>query len=188
MHPVAKMVLGPAAVLAVTMAVTASAQSLGEVAARTQREREAKAKAPKVFTEADLRGGRTGSGGSVSQPAAVPAAGFPSASPATDGSPATGASPVAGASPAPKVKTPDEERTDAVAAWRERLTKAQADVAQLASQRDSLQSSVNASVSTPYGPNRANSLAKLEEVKRSLAVAEQSVTDIEEEGRRAGMR
>ncbi len=196
MRPVAKMVLGTAVVLVVSAAV-ASSQSLGEVAARTQREREAKAKAPKVFTEADLRGGRTGSVGSVSQPAAVPADGFPSAPPATDGSgapipgatsPATGASPVAGASPAPKVKTPDEERTEAVAAWRERLSKAQAEVSRLSTQAAAMQSTLGDSTANPYGAGRAGMLAKQAEVQRQLAAAQQSVTDLEEEGRRAGMR
>jgi ElaB/YqjD/DUF883 family membrane-anchored ribosome-binding protein len=173
----------------VLVAGVLSAQSLGEVAARTQKEKEAKGKPAKVFTEADLRG-RPATQGSVSQPGA----GNPGAVPVAATSPAPGASPAAGAAaggtpPAgEKPKTPEEERAEAVAAWRERLTKAQADVTRLSAEVSSLQSTLSDSSASQYSPARAKAQSRLDAARGELAAAQANVENITEEGRRAGMR
>jgi ElaB/YqjD/DUF883 family membrane-anchored ribosome-binding protein len=176
----------------VLVAASVSAQSLGEVAARTQKEKESKGKPAKVFTEADLRG-RPATQGSVSQPGAdnqgaVPVAAA-SPAPGTAGSPAPGA-PAAGATPpaGEKPKTPDEERAEQVAAWRERLTKAQEDVTRLTAEVNSLQTTLSDSSAAQYSPARAKAQSRLEAATSQLAAARANLENITEEGRRAGMR
>jgi ElaB/YqjD/DUF883 family membrane-anchored ribosome-binding protein len=179
----------------VLVAGSVSAQSLGEVAARTQKEKESKGKPAKVFTEADLRG-RPSSQGSVSQPGA----GNPGALPAAAASPAPGAAaspapgapgaPAAGATPpaGEKPKTPEEERAEQVAAWRERLTKAQEDVTRLTQEVNDLQTSLSDSSAAQYSPARAKAQSRLEAATSQLAAARANLENITEEGRRAGMR
>lgn len=178
--------IAAAAVLALVHG-SASAQSLGEVAARTQKEKDAKAKSAKVFTESDLRS-RPSSGGSVSQPGA----GNPGAEPVPSPSPTLG-SPNDGipadGKPAPvKPKTPDEERADQVSAWRERLGKAQDDVARLSGEVGALQNDLGSVSAAQYSPQRAKAAARLDAAKGELTAAQASLENIQEEGRRAGMR
>jgi ElaB/YqjD/DUF883 family membrane-anchored ribosome-binding protein len=87
-----------------------------------------------------------------------------------------------------KPKTPEEERADQVAAWRERLTKAQADVSRLSGEVNSLQTSLSDSSAAQYSPARAKAQARLDAARGELAAAQASVESITEEGRRAGMR
>jgi ElaB/YqjD/DUF883 family membrane-anchored ribosome-binding protein len=178
----------------VLLAGGASAQSLGEVAARTQKEKEAKGKPAKVFTEADLRG-RPVTQGSVSQPGAgnpgaVPvAATSPAPAPAPGASPSPGVAAAGGPPPAgEKPKTPDEERAEQVTAWRERLTKAQEDVTRLSEEVNALQTSLSDSSAAQYSPARAKASARLDAAKEQLAAARANLENIQEEGRRAGMR
>jgi hypothetical protein len=168
-----------AALAAVALAAPSPAQSLAEVAARTKKEKEAKekpAKAGKVYTESDLRG-RPGSG-SMSQmegPVAVAA------------SPAPGAA-AANTPAGEKPKTEEEERAEKQTDWRDRLQKAEAEVARLSDEVNRTQTSLNDISGPLYGGNRAGLLTRLEDAKRQLAQAQQTVADLQEEGRRARYR
>jgi hypothetical protein len=174
------------AALAVLVAIPpASAQSLGEVAAREKARRdkearEGKARAPvKVITEDELRG-RVGSG-TLSQPAAdestpaAPAEGTPTEV-------ASGAAPATGATAKPE-KTEDELRGERQAEWRQKLQDAQAKVTALRARRDEMQNELN-DMKSLYGPNRASVANHLEKTKADLAAAEQAVANLEDEGRR----
>jgi hypothetical protein len=146
--------------------------SLGEVAAR-----EKDKKKGKPITEEDLRNRRRG--GTVSQPNA-------------DGGSATAASPApgaagdkkAGAAAADKPKTEDELREEAQTAWREKLTQAQADVANWTAEVTRQQSALNDNTGPMYGPGRAARIEALENAKRQLATATATVEALTEEGRR----
>jgi hypothetical protein len=172
-----------AALVAVAVA-PASAQSLGEIAARekARREKEAgKRPAAKVITEDELRGRRTA--GTVSQPAAYEVAATASSEQA--GTAAPGANPAnpAGGPAAPPQKTEDELRAEQQAQWRQKLLDAQANVASLRTRQEQIQAELNDTRSI-YGPNRASLVGHLEKTKTALAQAEQTVANLEEEGRR----
>jgi hypothetical protein len=148
-------------------------RSLGEVAAK-----EKDKKKGKPYTEEDLRSPKKG--GSYSQPAATGGA------PAATASPAAGAkTPEAGASPAAeKPKTEDELRGEAEVAWREKLTRAQADVATWTAEVNKFQASLSDNTTPMYGPGRAARAEALENAKRQLAAATSAVENLTEEGRR----
>lgn len=171
-------VAAAAAAIAV-LAPPSPAQSLAEIAARTRKKDEDKTGKPaKVYTEADLRG-RPAASGSMSQmegPAATPAA-----SPAPG---AAGAVPPAGEKP----KTEEEERAEKQAEWRERLQKAEADVTRISEEVNRAQTALNDISGPLYGGTRSGLITRLEEGKRQLALAQQAVLDIQEEGRRARYR
>ena len=154
----------------------ASAQSLAEIAAKQKEKR--KGKAVKVFTEEDLRKGSArgfspGDEGVTAEgePAAVPA---PSAA--------------APAGNAPAQKSEEELRAEQERAWREKLQKSRDNVSQLTAEVNRLQTALNDLTQPAFGATRANRLAALEKAKQQLAAAQQSVVDLEEEGRRSGYR
>ena len=155
------------------------AQSLAEVAARTKKKDADKSGKPaKVYTETDLRG-RPAASGSMSQmdgPAATSAA-----SPAPG---AAGAVPPAGA----KVKTEEEERAEKQAEWRERLQHAESEVTRISEEVNRAQTALNDISGPLYGGTRAGLITRVDEGKRQLALAQQAVLDIQEEGRRARYR
>jgi len=168
-------VAAAAAAAVAVLALPSPAQSLAEVAARTKKKESGKP--AKVYTETDLRG-RPAASGSMSQmegPAATSAA-----------SPAPGA---AGAVPAgEKPKTEEEERAEKQAEWRERLQRAEADVARISEEVNRAQTALNDISGPLYGGTRAGLITRVDEGKRQLALAQQSVLDIQEEGRRARYR
>jgi hypothetical protein len=168
------------AVTAVAIAALASpslAQSLAEVAARTKKKDEGKAKPAKVYTETDLR--KPSSSGSMSamegpadtEASPAPAAGAPGAAPAGE-----------------KPKTEDELNAEKQEEWRQRLQHAQSEVARITTEVDRAQTSLNDLTGPLYGGNRAGLINRLEEGQRQLALAKQQVADLEEEGRRARYR
>jgi hypothetical protein len=160
---------------ALLLPATTRAQSLAEVAAKEKERR--KAKSGRTFTEEDLR--RAGATRPRDTAAAVPDA--------AAASPEAGA-PKAGKESAPKPKTPDEIRAEQEKAWRDRLAKANEDVTRLSGQIDMIQRGLN-DVSQPlYGPARTTQLGRLDDAKKQLAAAQQSVSDIQEEGRRSSFR
>jgi hypothetical protein len=171
-----------AAFLALAVGLTSApvaAQSLGEVAAREKAKREkaareGKARPPaKVITDEELRG-RMGAG-TLSQPAAEDNV-------ATAPTPATPAA-VPGQPAAPE-KTEDELRAERAAEWQQKLQNARADVATLRARRDQIQAALNDMTGPIYGPNRASIANQLEQTKTQLTAAEQTVANLEEEGRR----
>ncbi len=157
--------------LALAAAPLASAQSLGEVAAKDKD----KKKSGKVYTEDDLRGGRHS--GTVSNPAAVDTT-APAATDAKDeGKKAESAT-------GEKPKTEDELRAEKIKDWRTRVEKAQGDVVRLTADADRLQAALNDISGPIYGPGRAARQQALDETKKSLAAAQQQVVDLQEEGRK----
>lgn len=149
------------------------AQSLAEVAAKEKEKKKAQ-KAGKVYTEDDLS--KAGKRGTLSvQEGAAPA----EASPA-----AAGAKPEAEAPGAAKEKTDDDKRAEAAKAWRERLQKANDEVARLSKQVDQLQTALNNVSTNLYGSTRTTLIGHLDDAKKQLAAARQSVADLEDEGRR----
>jgi hypothetical protein len=173
-----------AAALVTALAVTAppvhaqsqtQTPSMAELAAR-EKERRAKAKAgTKSYTEADLNKG--GGGLTVVEDAAKPAA-------AGDAAKADGTK----ADPAKKEKSEDEQRAERETAWRDRVTKANAEVARLSARADALQFALNDLSQNLYGSTRQNQAAELEQVQGQLAAARKSVEDLQDEGRRNNYR
>jgi hypothetical protein len=99
-------------------------------------------------------------------------------------SPAPGAAPAAGEKP----KTEEEERAEKQAEWRERLQKAEGDVTRISEEVNRAQTALNDISGPLYGGTRAGLITRVDEGKRQLALAQQSVLDIQEEGRRARYR
>jgi hypothetical protein len=155
-------------------------KTMGEAAAKEKD----KKKPAKVYTEDDLRN-RKGGSGSYSQPAAE---GGTSAAAAGDKK-AEGDKKVAGDKAGEKKeKTPDEERAERQADWHKRLDQAQKDVGTWSADVDRIQAVLNDSTQPQYGAGRAAKVEALETAKKNLAAANQTLSDLQEEGRRNGYR
>jgi hypothetical protein len=150
------------------LTVPGASQSLTDAAAK-EKERRAKAKAGKVYTDKELQsaGGAFNSAPSTTD-VAVPNSGA-SPKPAADGT-------------APP--TPEEELAKKQDDWRKRRDKATAEAAASQTEADRIQGLLNDNTKSPYGSGRQAAVAALEEAKAKQATAEQQVTAIEEEGRR----
>lgn len=179
----------PAAVVAaalLTLPGLAAAQSLGEVAAREKARKEKEAKEGKarpparVFTEDDLRG-RLRSG-TLSQPQAVDVA-TPESSEAGSEAKAGTAAPAGGQAAQPE-KSEEELLAERQQEWRQKLQEARAEVARLRARVDQLQLAANDMTGPLYSSSRTSLISALEQAKASLATAEQTVANLEEEGRR----
>src|SRR5262245_13796078 len=162
------------AACAVAFPGVCAAQSLAEIAARQKEKRTGKAK---VYTEDDLR--HTGGRGFTPAQAEGGAEGEPAAAAAPAASSEGGAQ--AG-------KSADEQRSEQEKAWRDKLQKTRDNVTQLSAETERLQTALNDLTQPVYGTTRANRVAALEKAKQQLAAAQQSVIDLEEEGRRSGYR
>jgi hypothetical protein len=163
------------AAAAAVLAPSSPAQSLGEIAAQTNKKKDqAKSKPVKVYTETDLRG-RPGSGNMTQMEGAAAT---------TEASPAPGAVRPAGE----KAKTEEEVRAEAMTEWRERLAHAESEVARISAEVERSQIALN-DLSVPlYGGTRSALIARVDEGRRQLALAQQLVADTQEEGRRARFR
>ncbi len=160
---------------ALLVPMTSRAQSLTEAAAKEKERR--KGKSARTLTEDDLR-----RAGATRQREGVSADG-------TAATAAEGAAPDAkGAKDGAKPKTADEVRADQEKAWRDRLTKATDDVSKLSGQVDTMQRALNDTSQNLYGSGRATQVSRLEDAKKQLAAAQQSVLDLQEEGRRSSYR
>jgi hypothetical protein len=158
-----------------------SAQNLADAAAKEKERR--KGHSGRVYTEEDLRraGGARGREAASAEPAVATA----DATAATkEAAPKDGAAAEGTAKP----KTDDELKAERETAWRQRLAKANADVARLSAEADTLQQGANDLSQNLYGASRAGQLAKLEETRKQLAAAKDSVGALEDEGRRSGFR
>lgn len=148
-----------------------SAQSLSEAAAKEKERR--KGKTAKVYTEDDLRR----AGGPLNS--STPAAPSPTASP----------KPEEGKAGAKKgEKTEEELRAEKEADWHKRLETAQKNVAALQDNVNKLQLDLNDMSGGVYSPRRATIANLLEETKKQLADAQQTVENLQEEGRRNNYR
>ena len=152
-------------------------QSMAELAAK-EKERRAKAKAgAKSYTEADLSKG--GGSVTVAEQATDPKTGAPADAAKGD---------AAKADPAKKEKTEDELKAERSTAWRDKVTKANADIAKLQARADQLQLALNDLSQNLYGSTRQSQASELEQVKGQLATAQKGLEDLQDEGRRNGYR
>jgi hypothetical protein len=157
-----------------------SPKTMGEAAAATQKKKPAK-----VFTEDDLH--NHGRAGSYSEPGAGGTS-TPSATPSASPSPGAAGDKKAGDAAGEKPKTEEEIRADQEKAWRDKLTQAQKDVDTWTAEVSRLQSAMNDNTGPMYGPGRAARADALENAKRQLAAAQQTVESLQEEGRRNRFR
>jgi hypothetical protein len=152
-------------------------RSLGDVAPKDKDRK----KPAKVYTEDDLHNSKHT--GTVSQPAAegttAPAGADAKKTDADKAGDKAGEK-----APAEKAKTEDELRADAEKEWRDKLTQAQADVTTWTGEVNRLQTAMNDTSGPIYGPGRAARADALENAKRQLATATQTVADLQEQGRR----
>jgi len=170
------------------LAGAASAQSLGELAAKEKQKRQGKP-APKVLTEDDLA--RAGTRGTLSvtgeAPGEAPAEG--AAAEATDAS-AEGAQPAAGPEGgkpgAKKEKTEDEIQAERRAAWQKKLDFAKQKVSIHQTNVDALQRDLNDFSGGIYTERRTQVLTKFDDEKAKLAAAQAELTALDDEGRRNG--
>ena len=169
----------PAALfLSLALAPVASAQSLGDVAKKTESQKKAAAKPGKVYTNGDLP---------KTDPAATPA-------PAPT---APAAAPAANAQPAPEEKPADGPKKDE-AYWRGRVTEIRDNLQRAKMFQEALQTRIN-SLSADYASrddpaqrgvvssDRQKALAELDRVKKEIKDFEKALSDLEDEARRAGV-
>jgi len=158
-------------------ALPARGDDLADAAAKEKARR--KAAAPgRVITETDLA---KAGGGAPSQPSSE-------ASPVATDSPAKGPETAAPKEGAAKPKTDDEIRAEREKAWRDRLAKVNAKIASLTSEIASVEASVSDLSQNLYSPQRTAQLQHLEDQKKELAAAQQALADLQDEGRRSGLR
>ena len=178
-------VVQAAALTAAALLLTsvASAQGLGDAAAREREKRKAEPGKPaKVYTEGDI--GR--SVAPVSATSGRPATADPAAA---GGRPATGGeTPVEGTAAAAKAaedpaKAEEEAQAKAVEDWRQRLDQARKEEASYKDIIDKVQFQMN-DTSGLYSPGRAANAALLEENKKKLAETQARIVALEDEGRR----
>jgi len=160
---------------ALLLASIASAQGIGDAAAR-ERERKkttaAHAKPAKVFTDSDLP--------TPSTPA--------EAAPATADAKAAGPAGDAKSAAAKEGESdPEKEREKAIQAWRTKLEDARKEEQAYKDLADRIQIDLN-DTSSLYTPGRARKMTTLDETKQKLADVQARIEALEEEGRRAGYR
>jgi hypothetical protein len=168
-------------IAALLLASAASAQGLGDAAAKEKQKRKAStpAKPAKVYTEGDLGGGSVAPA-NPELPAAGDAAAA-AAKPAGEGGAA--AAPAEGA-PSEAEKAAEEARAKAEADWRKRLDQARKEEAVYKDVIDKLQLELNDTSAGFYNPGRASKIAFQEENKQKLAQVQGRIATLEEEGRR----
>ena len=194
---------------ALVLASVASAQGLGDAAARERNKRKAEpAKPAKVYTEGDIGPSMA----PVAPDLPVTAEGAEAApaegQPATEGQPVTGGEPApegeaavegqappAEGAPAPlskadadRAKAEEEARAKAEADWRKRLEQARKEAAVYQDVIDKLQAELNDISGGLYNPGRAAKMSFQEENKVLLAQAQGRIATLEEEGRRNNYR
>ena len=169
-------------VAALLLASAASAQGLGDAAAREKEKRKTTpAKPAKVYTEGDI-------GSSMAPASATPEL------PAAPGDAAAGAKPegLAGAAaegaPTDAAKAAEEAKAKAEADWRKRLDQARKEEGVYRDVIDKLQLELNDTSGGFYNPGRASKIAFQDENKQKLAEVQGRITALEDEGRRSGYR
>jgi hypothetical protein len=182
---------------ALLLASVASAQGLGDAAARERDKRKAApAKPTKVYTESDV--GRSMAPVETTQDVPVAAEagaeGQPAEGQPAEGQPAAeGQPPAEGTPPAPDAaakaaadaaKAEDEAKATAAENWRKRLDQAKKEEAVYKDVIDKLQLELNDTSGGLYNPGRASKIAFQEENKQKLAQTQGKIAALEEEGRR----
>ena len=162
---------------AVKVPTVGQAQTLGELAAREKERR--KGLTARLYTDEDLRHASQQQESYTS----TAAADAPTALPAV-----AGGVPAVVPKEAASAKSEDELRAEREQAWRERLQKARDDVTRLSGDVERLQLGLNDVSQNLYGAGRRAQIDRLESAKGQLVAAQQSVGDLEEEGRRSSFR
>jgi hypothetical protein len=164
------------AVSALLVGGVASAQGLGDAAAREKQRRQSEETTQgKVYTEDDL--------GPSMAPVAVPQT-LPAS--AEEGSSAEDAGEDEAS---PETSSADEQRAQAEAAWRQRLEQARQEADVYQDVINKLQQELNNVYSGGmYTSGRASKAAFLEENQRLLAETQKRIADLEAEGRRNNYR
>ncbi len=179
---------------ALLLASVASAQGLGDAAARERAKRKAApAKPAKVYTEGDIGPAMA----PVAANADLPATTEPSAAegqpPAEGEARAEGEAPAEGTAASPPkaaedpAKAEEEARAKAQDAWRQKLDQARKEEATYKEFVDKIQLQVNDTTGM-YSPNRPANIALLEENKKKLTEIQARIAALEEEGRRNAYR
>jgi len=183
------------------LASVASAQGLGDVAAKEKQKRKAEpAKPAKVYTETDIGPSMTPvstvpeSAPAPDQAAAegqAPAEGQPAAEGQVEGQPPAEGAPPADAAAA-KLQEQEQAEQEAKAKaeedWRKRLDQARKQEAVYKDTIDKIQMDLNDISGGLYNPGRASKIALQEETKQMLAEAQGRIAALEEEGRRNNYR
>ena len=164
------------AAAAILTGPVASAQSLGEAAARERAKKKGKTEPAKVFTDDDLRS----AGGIANVPAAVDAPADGQAKPAEGEK--------AGQAKKEKEKSPDELQAEQQAAWRKKVDHIQSEVNRIRQMVAAIQADLNDTSGGVYTPRRATLQTRLDEAQKNLADGEQTLANLQEEGRRNGYR
>jgi len=159
---------------ALLLASAASAQGLGDAAAKEKQKRKAAPKLAKVYTDDNI-GRSMAPVSSADQPASTDAA----AKAKTD-KPADGAS-------ADKDKPAEDPREKAQTEWRQKLDQAHKEEAGYQEMVDKVQHALN-DTSSLYGSGRTANMQLLEENQKKLADVKARIAGLEEEGRRNGYR
>jgi hypothetical protein len=158
---------------ALLLASAASAQGLGDAAAKEKQKRKAAPKTAKVYTDDSI--GRSMAPVSTNEPAASPDA----AAKAKGDKPAEGA--------AGKDKPAEDPTVKAEADWRAKLDQAHKEEAAYQDTANKVQLALN-DTSSLYGPGRAANVTLLEDTQKKLAEVKTRIASLEEEGRRSGYR
>ncbi len=168
-------------VAALLLASVASAQGLGDAAAKEKEKRKAApAKPAKVYTEDTI--GRSMAPVSSSEQPANPEAGAAAGQAAADKPAAEGAA----ATDAEKADA--DARAKAEADWRKRLDQARKEEAVYKEFIDKLQLELNDTSGGFYNPGRASRIALQEDNKKKLAEVQGRIAALEDEGRKSGYR
>jgi hypothetical protein len=172
------------AAAALVLASVASAQGLGDVAAKEQQKRKAEpAKPAKVYTESDIGPSMT----PVSTQPELPA----TADKAAAGAPGEGKPAAEGAAPAgttEQARAEEEARAKAQEDWKRRLDQARKEEAAYKDVIDKVQLELNDNTAGMFTPGRASKIAFQEETKQRLAEVQGRIATLEEEGRRNNYR
>ena len=180
-----------AAVVVAGLAGAASAQSLGELAAKEKQKRQGKP-APKVITEDDLaRAGTRGTLSVTGDPAEAEAASTdPAANPdEAAAAPADGeaaATPAGNKPGAKKEKTPAELEAERRAEWQKKFDLAKQKVGIYQGNVDRIQTDLNDLSAGVYTDRHRTVLKMFDEEKAKLAAAQAELATLDEEGRRNG--
>lgn len=159
------------------LASLASAQGIGEVAAKEKQKRKASPKTAKVYTD-DSIGRSIAPVSSTDQPAA--AAGAAAA-------PAAGDKPAGTEGAATAEKPAEDPRVKAEAEWRQKLEQARKEEAAYQEMVSKLQLALN-DTGGLYSAGRASNVQLLEENQKKLADTKARIATLEEEGRRNSYR
>jgi hypothetical protein len=159
---------------ALLLASAASAQGLGDAAAKEKQKRKTSPKQAKVYTDDNI-GRSMAPVSSADQPASTDAA----AKAKTD-KPAEGAA-------ADKDKPAEDPREKAQAEWHQKLDQAHKEEAAYQEMVDKVQHALN-DTSSLYGSGRTANMQLLEENQKKLAETKTKIEALEEEGRRNAYR